>query len=430
MKPLLAAALLASALALAPGARAQLVTQPVDSIVAILDDDVILRSELDRAVANITMQFSNSNQPLPPRDVLEKQVLERLVMMRLQVARANDSGIRVSDAEIQQAVNGIAQQNRMSIDQLRQRLMAEGIGFDEFQTNLRDEMLAQRLRQRYVQSRVQVSEGEVDQLLATREIGGKEVHLANIQINLPDGATPDQIREAGQKITEIKAAIERGEIDFRSAAIRYSQGGNALEGGDIGWRSYEAIPPAFVAIIKQMQPGQITDPVRGPSGFQIVQVLDTREAQAQTITQYHAQDILVRTSEVVTAEQARQKIQSMRDRIAGGENFDKVAREGSDDTLTRSKGGDMGWFTLEQWGGAVANQIQQLADGEMSPIFQSDAGFHLIKRLGVREQDVTEENRRQQARQIIGDRKGEEEYERYERQLRSEAYVESRLGGS
>jgi len=431
MKSLLAAAvLLASVLALAPDARAQSLTQPVDGIVAILDDDVILRSELDRAVANIVQQFNSAGQPLPPRDVLEKQVLERLVMMRLQVARATDSGIRVSDAEVQQAVAGIASQNQMSLDQLRQRLAAEGIGFDEFQTNLRDEMLVQRLRQRYIQSRVQVSEGEVDQLLATREIGGKEVRLATIQIGLPEGATPEQIREAGLKITEIKAAIERGEMDFRTAAIRHSQAANALEGGEIGWRTYEAIPPAFVGIIRQMQPGQITEPVRGPSGFQIVQVVDVRDAGAQQVTQYHAQDILVRTSDVVSAEQARQKIQALRDRIVAGEDFAKVARENSDDTLTRAKGGDMGWFQLEQWGGAVANQLEQLADGELSPIFQSDAGFHLIKRLGKREQDVTDENRRNQARQIIGERKGEEEFERYLRQIRSEAFVESRLAGS
>ena len=431
MKSLIAAALLASLLALSPGARAQSATTPVDSIVAVIDEDVILRSELDRAVANIVKQFGNSQtQQLPPRDVLERQVLERLVMLRLQVARANDSGIRVSDAEIQQAVTGIANQNRMTLDQLRQRLVADGIAYDEFVANLREEMLVQRLRQRFIQSRVQVSEGEVDQLLATREVGNNEVRLAAIQIVLPEGATPAQIQDAGTKITEIKAAIERGEIDFRSAAIRYSQAPNALEGGEIGWRSLDAIPPAFVAIIREMKPGDITAPVRNASGFQILQLVETRTGQAQKAVQYNALDILVRTSDVVSAEQARQKIEALRDRIVAGEDFGKVAREASDDTLTRNKGGDMGWFQLDQWGGAVAAQLQRLADGELSPVFQSDAGFHLIKRLGMREQDVTEDNRRNQARSIIGERKGDEEYERFLRQLRSEAFVESRLSGS
>jgi peptidyl-prolyl cis-trans isomerase SurA len=431
MKSLIAAALLASLLALSPGARAQSATTPVDSIVAVIDEDVILRSELDRAVANIVKQFGNSQtQQLPPRDVLERQVLERLVMLRLQVARANDSGIRVSDAEIQQAVTGIANQNRMTPEQLRQRLVADGIAYDEFVANLREEMLVQRLRQRFIQSRVQVSEGEVDQLLATREVGNNEVRLAAIQIVLPEGATPAQVQEAGTKITEIKAAIERGEIDFRSAAIRYSQAPNALEGGEIGWRSLDAIPPAFVAIIREMKPGDITAPVRNASGFQILQLVETRTGQAQKAVQYNALDILVRTSDVVSAEQARQKIEALRDRIVAGEDFGKVAREASDDTLTRNKGGDMGWFQLDQWGGAVAAQLQRLADGELSPVFQSDAGFHLIKRLGMREQDVTEDNRRNQARSIIGERKGDEEYERFLRQLRSEAFVESRLSGS
>ncbi len=429
MKSLIAAALLASLIALSPGARAQSATAPIDSIVAVIDEDVILRSELDRAVNNILAQFGTSpTQQLPPRDVLEKQVLERLVMLRLQVARATNSGIRVSDAEIQQAVSGIANQNRMTHDQLRQRLAADGIAYDEFVQNLRDEMLVQRLRQRFIQSRVQVSEGEVDQLLATREIGTNEVRLATIQINLPEGATPAQVRDGATRINEIKAAIERGEIDFRSAAIRHSQAPNALEGGEIGWRSLDAIPPAFVAIIRDLKPGQITEPVRGAGGFQIIQVVETRDAQAQKAVQYNALDILVRTSDVVSVEQARQKIEAMRDRIMAGEDFGKVAREGSDDTLTRNQGGDMGWFLIDTWGGAVATQLQQLADGEVSPVFQSDAGFHLIKRIGKREQDVTEENRRNQARGIIGERKGEEEYERFLRQLRSEAFVESRLG--
>jgi peptidyl-prolyl cis-trans isomerase SurA len=430
MKSLIAAALLASLLALSPGARAQsAATTPVDSIVAVIDEDVILRSELDRAIANIVAQFGNTQQQLPPREVLEKQVLERLVMLRLQVARARDSGIRVSDAELQQAVAGIANQNKMTAEQLRQRLATDGISYDEFVSNLRDEMLVNRLKQRYIQSRVQVSEGEVDQLLATREVGNREVRLATIQIALAEGATPAQIREAGNRIMEIKDQIERGEIDFRSAAVRYSQASNALEGGEIGWRSLDAIPPAFATIIRNMQPGQVTEPVRGASGFQIIQLEEVREAAAQKATQYNALDILVRTSDVVSVEQARQKIQALRDRIEAGEDFGKVAKEASDDTLTRAKGGDMGWFQIDQWGGAVANQLQLLGDGEMSPVFQSDAGFHLIKRLGKREQDVTEDNRRNQARSIIGERKGDEEFERFLRQLRSEAFVESRLGG-
>jgi peptidyl-prolyl cis-trans isomerase SurA len=433
MKPIFSA-FLALALAASPilGARAQAVpASTIDSIVAVVDEDVILRSELDLAVANISKQFaSGQSGQLPPKDVLEKQVLERLILMRLQVNRASDSGIRVSDQELQQAVAAIASQNKMTPDELRQRLLADHLSYEEFQSNLRDEVTVQRLRQRYVQSSVQISEAEIDQMLATSQIGGPEVRLANIQISLPEGATPEQVALAKSKIDGIKALIDRGELDFRSAAIRYSQAQNALDGGEIGWRAMDAVPPVFANVLKGMSPGQITEAVRGPSGFQIVQLEEVRQPQAQKVTQYKAQDILVKISDLVPAEVARQKIQALRDRIVAGEDFAKVAKEASDDTQTRAQGGDMGWFQAEAWGDAVANQVKQLADGELSPVFQSDVGFHLIKRTGIREQDVTDDNRRNQAREVIGARKAEETYERFLRQLRAEAYVDSRLGGS
>jgi len=423
----------AAALALVPirAVHAQSVaTTPVDSIVAVVDEDVILRSELDRAVANITSQSAARGAQLPPKDILEKQVLERLILVRLQVSRAAESGIRVSDAELQQAISGVAKQNQMTEDQLRERLAGDHISYDEFRSNLRDELAIQGLRQRYVQSKVQISEAEIDQLLATQKVGGPEVRLANLQVSLSDDATPEQIAEAKKKIDDIKASIERGEIDFHSAAIRYSQASNALDGGEIGWRSYDAIPPAFVNLINGLKPGQITDSLRGSGGFQIVQVEEVRQPQAQQATQYRAQDILIRTSDLVGVEAARQKIEALRARIAGGEDFGKVAKEASEDTLTKNAGGDMGWFLVDQWGGAVAAQIQKLADGEMSPVFQSEVGFHLLKRTGMRVQDVTEENRRNKAREIIGNRKSEEEYNRFLRQMRSEAFVETRLDGA
>jgi peptidyl-prolyl cis-trans isomerase SurA len=433
MKPIYSA-LLAVALAATPALHAQaqaLPTSSVDNIVAVVNEDVILRSELDMAVANITKQFAaGQNGQLPPHDVLERQVLERLIMMRLQVNRAADSGIRISDQELQQAITAIANQNKMTIDQLHQRLTAEGLSYEEFSANLRDEVTVQRLRQRYVQSSVQVSEAEVDQLLATKQVGGPEVRLANIQINLPEGATPDQIVTAKNKMDEIKGLIERGSLDFRSAAIRYSQAQNALDGGEIGWRTIDSVPPAFATTLKSMSPGQVTDAVRGPNGFQIVQLEEVRQPQPQKVTQYRAQDIMVAVNDLVSAEQARQKIEALRDRIAKGEDFAKVAKEASDDTQTRAAGGDMGWFQADAWGSAVGNQVKALADGELSPVFQSDVGFHLIKRTATREQDVTEENRRNQAREIIGQRKADESYERFLRQLRAEAYVDSRLGGA
>ena len=433
MKPIFSA-FLAAFLAASPATQAQAQALPsstIDSIVAVVNEDVILRSELDMAVANISKQIAASQGgQLPPQNILEAQVLERLILMRLQVDRANESGIRISDEELQQSVAAVAKQNKMTVEQLRQRLAADNLDYAEFQSNLRDEVTVQRLRQRYVQSSVQISEAEVDQMLATRVIGGPEVRLANIQISLAEGATPDEISVAKTKIDAIKAMIDRGELDFRSAAIRYSQAQNALDGGEIGWRTMDSVPPAFATILQSMKPGQITEPVRGPSGFQIVQLEEVRQPQHEKVTQYRAQDILVATSDTVSAEAARAKAEALRARIVAGADFAVVAREASDNAQTRASGGDMGWFQADALGTAVGAQVKQLADGELSPVFQSDVGFQLIKRTGVREQDVTEENRRNQAREIIGQRKAEEVYERFLRQLRAEAYVDSRLGGT
>jgi peptidyl-prolyl cis-trans isomerase SurA len=427
--PLLLAALL-SALATDPVAAQALPSTTIDSIAAVVNEDVILRSEVDTAVSNISRQIQAQGQGMPPRDVLERQVLDRLVLMRLQVDRANDSGIRISDQELQQAVASIASQNKLSVPELRQRLAGDGVSYEDFASNLRDEVTVQRLRQRYIQSSVQVSEAEIDQLLATTEVGGPEMRLASIQISVGEGATPDEIATAKAKIDEVKGMIERGETDFRSAAIRYSQAQNALDGGEIGWRTMDAVPPVYVSMLKTMSPGQITEAVRGPSGFQIVQLEEVRQPQPQKITQYRASDIMVAVTPAVPSEAARQKMEALRDRIAAGEDFAKVAREASDDTQTRAAGGDMGWFAAEAWGTAVAGQVKALKDGELSPIFQSDVGFHLIKRVGEREQDVTVENRRNQAREIIGARKGDEAYDRFLRQIRAEAYVDSRLAGA
>ena len=428
-------ALLAIALAGLPALPVQAQALPssqVDSIVAVVNEGVILRSELERSIENVTAQFQQQRQggQLPPRDVLEKQVLDRLILTRLQVDRANDSGIRVGDEELQQAVNQVAQQNGLNVEQLKARLVADGLSFSEFQSNLRDEVTVQRFRQRYVQSAVQISEAEIDQVLATQKIGGSEVRVANLVISVPEGATPEQVAAAKAKIDDIRGQLDRGEIDFRSAAIRYSMAQNALDGGEIGWRGLDSLPQAFADILRGLKPGEYTQVIRGSGGFQIVQLEEIRDQQPSKVTQYHAQDVMVAITDVVGVEQARQKAQALHARVVGGEDFAKVAKEGSDDTQTRNAGGDMGWFPADGWGTAVRQQIESLKDGEVSPVFQSDVGFHFIKRLASREHDSTDENRRNQARELIGQRKADEVYERFLRQLRAEAYIETRVGGA
>ncbi len=402
-------------------------TSTVDSIAAVVDEDVILHSELQRAVDNIVSQYASQPGQLPPRPVLERQVLDRLVMLRLQVARAEGTGIRVSDGELGQAIQSVAARNRLTQDQLRERLAADGISYDEFRNSLREEMVVERLRQRYVQSRVQVSETEIDQLLSMRTVGGPEVRLANLLVALPDGATPEQIATAKQKIDGIRELIVRKEIDFAAAAIRYSDAQNALDGGEIGWRGYDAIPPTFVPIIQAMKPGDVSEAMRGPNGYQMIYLAEVREAGQQTITEFNAQGLMIRITPTLPDDAARQKAQDLHDRIAAGEDFAAIARIDSDDTLTKADGGDMGWFAINAWGSAIGNQLQAMADGQLSQPFRSEVGWHVIRRIGTRQQDVTEQNRRNQARDIIAQRKAEEEFERFLRQIRSEAYVESRL---
>ncbi len=404
---------------------------PVDHIVAVVDEDVILKSELDRAEAGVRQQYVAHPDQLPPDDVLKKQVLERLILMRLQLARAADSGVKISDAELDQAVQRVAQQNKTTPEQLRQQLAAQGLTFDQFRNELRDEMTVQDIQQKVVMSRVQVSEAEIDSQLSSERAGGAQVRLAHILIGLPDGATPEQIKAAQTKVDGVRDLIQGGKLTFSAAAIRYSDSPNALEGGDLGWRSVDEVPPAFVEVLKTLKKGGVTAAIRGPSGFQLLTVVDTREAGAapveQKVTEYHAQDIMVRTGPGVTAEQAKAKIDAIRARLAAGEDFAGAAQKDSDDEVTKGKGGDMGWFTAETWGSAVGGTIASLKDGELSQPFRSDVGWHLIQRLGSRQTEVGDKNQREAARQTVARRKAQDEYERFLRQLRSDAYVDIRL---
>lgn len=322
--------------------------QPIDRIVAVVNDDVVLQSELDRATSNVLAQYSKQpNGQLPPPDILRKQVLERLVMVRLQAAQAAQQGIRVSDQDVDTALGNVAKQNRMTPDQLRANLAGEGIDFADFRDSLRDEIAIQRLRQRYAQTSISVSDAEVDAAMAV-QANGTQYHLAHLVVALPENPTPEQIATAQKKIEGVKDLIDRKEMDFATAATRYSDSQNALEGGDLGWRSSDEIPTAFANMISSMQPGQILGPIRGASGFQLVQLVETRSAaeapaNAQMVTQYQARHILVRVGDKTSDADAKARIDTVRARIAGGADFTEVARENSDDLNTRSASWAWGW---------------------------------------------------------------------------------------
>ena len=429
MTPRLILAGMLAALLVAPVAAQTL--QPLDRIAAVVNEDVVLQSELDRAVNNITAQYANQPGQLPPRNVLERQVLERLVLVKLQVATAAERGIRVSDEELNNAVNSVAQQNGVNVDGLRQRIEADGMSFAEFRSSIRDEITIQRLRQGFGQSRIQVSEAEVDAALSAQASTGTQFHLAHILVGLPEGATAEQIATGDKKIQGVKGLIDKGEIDFAAAAVRYSDSPNALEGGDLGWRSQDEIPVAFAKLLKDMTPGQVVGPLRGPSGFQLlklVEVRDSSKAEAKTTTEYNARHILVRVTPVQDANAAKAKIDTLRARVAGGADFVEVAKESSEDANSKGEGGDLGWFEGNAFGPAFGQQITGLNDGQVSAPFRTEAGWHIVQRVGTRQTDVTNANQRAQIRETIGRRKLEDEFNRYLQEMRGEAYVNFRNG--
>jgi peptidyl-prolyl cis-trans isomerase SurA len=415
--------------ALCSPAIAQLATPltPIDGVVAVVEEDVILRSELDRAVANILSQYADRRDQLPPQAALERQVLERLVLVKLQVQRAREMGVRVPDAEVEDSIRRIAAQNNISVEQMREQLARDGIGFQEFAQSLRDEIIVQRLRQSVVQNRVNVSETEIDMLLAGDSLQSGQVRAANILVALPDGATPEQIELAKTKIDGVRALIERGEMTFNAAAIRYSDAPNALEGGDLGWRRYNEMPPMFARMLEGMAPGDITPAVRGLGGYYLLQLVERREGGPEKVTEYRGRHLMVRATEVVSREEARNRIQQIKAKLDAGEDFAALARAESDDVSTRNQGGDTGWFRAYDWGQAMGDVVLSLDDGETSAPFETEAGWHIVRREDSREQDVTEQRRRDEAREAIARRKAEDEYERFLRQMRDEAYIETRL---
>lgn len=398
--------------------------QPLDGIAAVVDEDVILQSELERAVQNIKSQYGDRLDQLPPEAILRRQVLERLILVQLQTARAQATGVRVADEELTAAVAAVARQNNMTPDQLRQQLAMDGISFGEFRSSLRDELAIQHLRQRFAQSTITVSDGEVDAALAS-QAGNTQYRLANILVALPSGATPEQIATGQEKIDGIMGLLERGEMDFAAAAVRYSDSPNALEGGDLGWRSTDEIPAAFSAIVSTLEPGQVFGPARGPSGFQVLQLVGVRDGSgsgAEMVTQYEARHILVRGDDTA----AKTRIDGLRAEITGGADFGEVAAEHSDDTGTRQAGGGLGWFAQDAFGPQFGDQVSALQDNEVSAPFRTQAGWHIVQRTGTRQTDVNAENRRNQAREAIGQRKLEDEWNRFLREMRGEAFIDIR----
>ena len=402
--------------------------EPIDSIIALVDEDVILRSELDLAIAGIVDRIRDSGEAMPPMDLLENQVLERLIMRELQVQKALQTGIRISDTDIDQALVNLAQQNSITVQQLRQVIEEDGEDFAEFRQNIGEELLTDRLQQRIVNSMDPITDTEVDILLASEDLTGGEYNISHIMVALPDGATPQQIREGQAKIDDVYQRLMDG-LDFASAAISYSDSEEALEGGVVGWRDLNSVPTFFADAIRELGPGETTNPIRSPRGFHILKVTDYREQRQVVIEEYHARHIMIEANELISPRAAMDKIAQIKEKLNNNEDFAELAKENSDDPTSANLGGDMGWFPPQAYGDRVYQTLIAMQEGETSEPFQTAGGWHIMELLGKREIDRTEDVIRAEARDKIRQRKAEQEVRKVLRQFRDEAFVEIRLPG-
>jgi len=414
------------------GAAAQLLNTDtsgeIDGIVALVDEDVILRSELDQAIAGIVAQIRARGEAMPPQHLLESQVLERLIINELQIQRALQTGIRISDADIDQYMVNIAQSNGITVQQMRQSIEADGMEFGEFRRNIGEQLMTERLQQRIVNGMDPITDTEVDILLASEDASGGEYNVSHILVTIPDGATPQQIAAAQAKADDIYQRLLDG-LDFASAAISYSEGQEALQGGLVGWRDLNSVPAFFADAIRDVEPGEITEPVRSQVGLHIIKVNDFREQRQVVVEEYNARHIMVEVNELVTPRLAMEQIVEIQEKLEDGEDFAELAKEYSDDVSTANIGGDMGWFPPQAYGERVFQALQGLEAGETSQPFQTGSGWHIVEFLGKRETDRTEEAIRNEARDKIMRQKAQQEIEKVLRQFRDEAFVEIRLPG-
>ncbi|MAX51085.1 MAG: molecular chaperone SurA [Methylophaga sp.] len=402
--------------------------QSLDRIVAVVNDEVILESDLQDMEQTVRQQIRQRDAAMPPSDVLRKQVLERLIMQRLQIQEADKVGIRVGDDALNAALKQIADNNQLTLRQFRDVLEEDGYDFSVFRETIRDEMIISRLRKAQVEDRVVVSDREVDNFLATQKVqeGGQvQYELQHILISMPEAASPEEVQSAQEKLEKVQALLNEGG-DFAQVAAGYSDGQNALEGGELGWRKQGELPSLFADVVPTLSIGEVSQPLRSGSGYHLVRVKDKKSEDVHLVKQTLASHILIKTNELTTDEEAQKRLETLRERIVNGEDFAELARANSDDTGSAIDGGSLGWVSPGVMVPEFEEKMNALAVGEMSDIFQSRFGWHLIKVFDRREENMAEEYQRGKAREQIRQRKIDEEMETWLRSMRDEAYVEYR----
>jgi len=412
-----------------------LLTQPgsagieLDRIIAVINDDVVMLSELAEKVSTIKNQLREQGTPLPPSSILEKQVLDRLILTKLQIQMAQNTGIRVDEETLNRTISNIASENELSLSQFREILESDGYRYEDFREDIRNEILISRLQQRQVDNRVTVSEREIKNFLSNQEHQGEtdiEFRISHILIATPEGASSKQITEKKQTAEKVLNDLKSG-IDFNSLAATYSNGRQALEGGDLGWRKAGQVPTLFVDFIADMEKGDVSELIKSPSGYHIIKLADKRSSEKVVVTQTHARHILIRPDELITPEDAQRRLEQLKIRIVGGDDFAELAKAHSSDTVSAAEGGDLGWTNPGDLVPEFEQVMNALQPDETSDPFRSQFGFHIVQVLERREHDSTEDIKRARARETIRRRKLEEARSDWLAQMRDEAYVEYRL---
>ncbi len=401
----------------------------LDRIIVVVDQSVITENELDDRMRTVLNQLVKQENELPPEEVLKKQILERLIVDKLQLSYATQTGMKVDDGQLDKTIERIAEQNKLSVPDFKKALEADGIPYRKFREDIRSEITIARLREREVENRINITETDVDNHLTTKAAGGDaldEYELAHIMVRTPEDASPEDLQKLKEKAEKAFAEVAAGG-DFKKASLTYSDAPNALEGGMLGWKNSEQIPRIFAEAVKPIQKGNLAPIFRSPNGFHILKVLDRRGGLSQTmINQTHVRHILIKLTEVTNEAEALRKLGNIKERLDNGADFVEMARTNSEDG-SAPNGGDLGWVNPGETVPQFETVMNDLKLNEISAPVRSPFGFHVIQVLERRNQDVTNEAKRIKARQEIRARKADEAYQDWLRELRDRAFIEYRL---
>ena len=412
-----------------PAAIAQRI-ELVDRIVAIVNKEVVTASELRERVAYAERELRRQGTPAPEPALLERQVLERLILDKAQLQLGVESGVRVDELQLDRSLERIAENNNLTLAAFRKALEADGVQMDKFREEVRRQIIMQRLREREVDEKIEVSESEIDLYLDEQKTGGPErveYNVAHILVRLPEQASPERIAQARSRAEKARDEARSG-ADFGRLAASYSDAGDALQGGQMGWRPADRLPELFATALQAMKPGEVSDVLRSPGGFHVLRLLERRGAgEGRAVTQNHTRHILIRTNELVSETEARRRLSELRERIvAGGADFAQIARLNSVD-VSAAQGGDLGWIYPGDTVPEFERVVTSLNPGEISQPVKTPFGWHLVQVVERRTGGLPPDRQRFVARQALRERKSDEAYQEWLRQLRDRTYVEIRL---